>query len=323
MPLQRIPLTIIGGFLGAGKTTLVNHLLATGARRFGVIVNEFGSLGVDGALIETLTPDEDGVTELANGCLCCFGRDDLVEALVKLGLREAPPEHILVELSGVADPVPVAQTVLDPYVKALFELRAVLGVADARNLVQTVRETPEGAVQLAYASTVVLNKCDLAGEVQRTAARETVRQLNPLAEILEAAHGQVEPEALLGGRLFEPTWDPAHALTHTPGLKSVLLEREAPLERGALNRFLETHVLSQPDRVFRTKGFVSLAGAGQRVLVQAVRDVLDLTLTREAADGRSQLVVIGRHLDAEALRAAFAETAARPGLLKRSLLRRR
>lgn len=293
---RRIPVSVIGGFLGAGKTTLVNHLLASGGARFGVIVNEFGTLGVDGALIETL--EQGGVTELANGCLCCFGRDDLVDALIKLGLRDDPPEHILVELSGVADPVPVAQTILDPYVKALFELRALVGVADARNLEKTVQSSPEGALQLAYASVVVLNKCDAVGEAERTRARLIIAKLNPLAAVLEAEHGRVLPAALLGAELFAPAWRPEHATAHTPGLRSLVLTGEAALERGALNRFLETFILSQPDRILRTKGFVSLQGAKQRLLVQAVRDVLNLTLLPEPADGRSQLVVIGRELDA-------------------------
>lgn len=321
---ERIPVTVIGGFLGAGKTTLVNHLLASGVRRFGVIVNEFGRLGVDGALIEALDTLDDGVTELANGCLCCFGRDDLVEALVKLALREGPPEHILIELSGVADPVPVAQTVLDPYVKALFELNAVVGVADARNLLKTVQETPEGAVQLAYASTVVLNKCDLAEGERLREAHELVQQLNPLAQVLNARHAQVDPETLLRDQLFPP-WDPAQPpqTVHTPRLKSIVLESEVPLERGALNRFLEAHVLSRPDSVYRVKGFVDLAGAKQRVLVQAVRDILSLTLLPEAASGRSQLVVIGRDLNADALKAAFAEAEKRPGAVKRRFLGRR
>jgi G3E family GTPase len=316
---RRIPVSIVGGFLGAGKTTLVNHLLASGGTRFGVIVNEFGTLGVDGALIETL--EQGDVTELANGCLCCFGRDDLVEALIKLGLRDDPPEHILIELSGVADPVPVAQTLLDPYVKALFELRALIGVADARNLEKTVQTSPEGALQLAYASVVVLNKCDAVGAAERAQARRIVAKLNPLARVLEAEHARVPSTALLGAELFARSWRPEHTTAHTPGLKSLVLTGERALERGALNRFLETHVLREPDRILRTKGFVSLAGAKQRLLVQAVRDVLHLSLLPEPADGRSQLVVIGRALDAEALRAAFAKTAAPPP--KRRFLARR
>lgn len=142
---QRIPVTVIGGFLGAGKTTLVNHLVSHGGKRFGVIVNEFGQIGIDGSLIENL--DTDGIAELSNGCLCCVGRDDLVDTVFRLANRKHPPEHILIELSGLADPVPVAQTLLDRFVRAKFELDGILGVADARHLEQTLSDAPEGGAR--------------------------------------------------------------------------------------------------------------------------------------------------------------------------------
>lgn len=143
---KRTPVTLIGGFLGAGKTTLVNHLIQSGTQRFGIVVNEFGDTGVDGSLIERVSSD--GVAELSNGCLCCVARDDLLTALFKLLYQPDKPDCILIELSGLADPVPVALTVLDPMTRLKFELDGIVGVADARNLEQTLREVSEGAVQL-------------------------------------------------------------------------------------------------------------------------------------------------------------------------------
>jgi len=304
----RIPVTVIGGFLGAGKTTLVNHLVRHGGRRFGVIVNEFGETGVDGSLIENVS---EGVAELANGCLCCFGREDLLAALVKLAVRGTPPEGVLIELSGVADPLPVAQTVLDPYVRALFELDSLVGVTDARNLWRTVEENPEGAVQLAYANTLVLNKTDLANPEQLSAARGLLQGLNPLAEIFEVAHAAVDPARVLRVGAFDAAKVDAglEGVRHTKGLKSFTLRASLPLVQGPFDAFLKARVLSDPDRVYRTKGFVSLAGVERRVRVQTVRDILNLSLADKVADGLSELVVIGRDLDRAAFERGFAHIA--------------
>jgi len=304
----RILVTVIGGFLGAGKTTLVNHLVRHGGRRFGVIVNEFGETGVDGSLIENV--DADGVTELSNGCLCCFGREDLLAALVKLAVRATPPEHVLIELSGVADPLPVAQTVLDPYVRALFELDSLVGVADVRNLSRTVEENPEGAVQLAYANMLVLNKVDLASPEQLSAARGLLGDLNPLAVVYEAALGAVDPARLLHTGAFDPArLDFEQGVQHTKGLKSFTLRAALPLAQEPFDAFLKAKVLTDPDRVYRTKGFVSLTGVERRVRVQTVRDILNLSLADDVADGLSELVVIGRDLDRAAFERGFARIA--------------
>ena len=239
---QRIPVTVVGGFLGAGKTTLVNHLIKTGGKRFGVIVNEFGDINVDGALIENLEADEDGVTEFSNGCLCCVGRDDLAEAMIKLAMRKNPPEHLLIELSGLADPVPVAQTVLDPQLRGLFDLDSIIGVADARNLERTLSDVPEGAVQLAYASNIVLNKTDLADESQLETARGLLRGLNPLAHQTET-----QQEVPLRGHLAVRValfghHDVARRLAfrpaHGPGSEAAVR-----LPDGAVPR----HVINRPD----------------------------------------------------------------------------
>lgn len=301
---QRIPVTVIGGFLGAGKTTLVNHLIDSDSYRFGVIINEFGETGVDGSLIESL--DSDGVTELANGCLCCFGRDDLVRALVKLAMRETPPEYVLIELSGVADPVPVAKTLFDPYVKSLFELDGIVGVVDVKNLLTTIQNHPEGTVQLAYASTVILNKCDLSSTEDVTLAKHIVRQLNPLVTMHEASQGKVSAHTLLGTHTFEPSWDSDYSVQHTPELSSFTLHASRPLVRQGFNHFVETMILARPNDVLRAKGLVSIAGFDTHILFQSVRDMFNFTLATSPNDGQSKLVVIGHHLEPAKFERAFA-----------------
>lgn len=301
---KRIPVSIIGGFLGAGKTTLVNHLVGSEDRRFGVIVNEFGETGIDGSLIENV--DSDGIAELANGCLCCVGREDLVSALFKLISRKDKPDYILIELSGLADPVPVAQTVMDPFSRTKFALDGIIGVADARNLEQTLRDGPEGAVQLAYANVVVLNKTDLASPAQVEEAADLIQKINPLARVFRATQSRVNPQELLYLRAFDPDWRPPHHHhLHTPNVQSFTLSAEGLLERHKVNEFIDQYLISRPDRVFRAKGFLNVRGFDKQVLFQSVREIFSLELVPEPLQTGSRLVVIGRGLDPQEYQAAF------------------
>ena len=302
---QKIPVTVVGGFLGAGKTTLVNHLIKTGGRRFGVIVNEFGDIGVDGALIENL--DSDGVTEFAGGCICCAGRDDLAEAMYKLAMRTNPPQHLLIELSGLADPVPVAQTVLDPQLRGLFELDGIVGVVDARHLERTLQEVPEGAVQIAYASVVVLNKTDLVTNAQLERARELIARLNPLAQIVETTNAAA-PSEVLEQRAFSEDWKPkGHVHEHASDVTSFAVSCDAPLDVLSWNAFMDDCILTRPGNVFRVKGFLSFAQLPEELIFQAVREIVYVTKSERPTSGVSSLVVIGRGLDQAEYQQRFSE----------------
>jgi G3E family GTPase len=302
---QKIPVTVVGGFLGAGKTTLVNHLIKNGGKRFGVIVNEFGDINVDGALIENM--DDEGVTEFSNGCLCCAGRDDLAEAMFKLAMRKNPPEHLLVELSGLADPVPVAQTVLDPQLRAFFDLDGIIGVVDARNLERTLQEVPEGAVQVAYASRIVLNKTDLATPDQLEVCRDLIARLNPLGAVSESVNADVNPPVLLEQRAFDADWQPEnYAHRHAKDVKTFTLHHSEPLDAMAWNAFMEEFILARPGSVYRAKGFLAFRQIPDEIVFQAVREIVKVTKGNDHHDGRSNLVVIGRGLDEAEYRTAFA-----------------
>lgn len=302
-PDERIPVVVIGGFLGAGKTTLVNHLIRSLPHRLGVIVNEFGAAGVDGGLIERLSDD---VTELTAGCLCCTGRDDLLRSLVTIAMRGQKPDAVLIELSGVADPTPVLTTLLDRAVRAAFRVTTLVAVVDARHVLQTLQDHPEAARQLAYANVIVLNKTDLADPTRLDHAEGVLRGVNPLARVVRVERGQLDADALLARDDFDPrVLADAPAVVHTPGLSSFTLRADSPLDPYRWQRFLTSLILSRPAEVLRVKGFLSLHGYPQRILFQAVRDLFTADAW-DTADGHTELVFIGRGLDREEYAAAFA-----------------
>ncbi|GEM48436.1 cobalamin biosynthesis protein CobW [Deinococcus cellulosilyticus NBRC 106333 = KACC 11606] len=310
---NRIPVTVIGGFLGAGKTTLVNHLIRQNPYKLGVIVNEFGSLGVDGALIENL-PDED-ITELTAGCLCCSGRNDLIEALVKLVARPQRPEYVLIELSGLADPVPVMQTLLDPQVRALFELDGLVTVLDARNFYTTLEQNPEMALQLAYASSIVINKSDLADQELLDLVQDTSSKLAPLAKVIRTHHSEVASDQVLNQKHFsadltEDVLETTHQ--HTAGVRSFVLKHDEPLDMIRWHYFLQKFILERPGHVLRVKGYLAFKDIPEEVLFQAVRDIFSAEALTDPHDNTSQLVVIGRDLDREMYQAAFRECSGDP-----------
>lgn len=304
-PDPRIPIIVIGGFLGAGKTTLVNHLIRSLPHRLGVIVNEFGQAGVDGSLIERL---QDDVTELTAGCLCCTGRDDLLRALVTISMRDAKPDAVIVELSGVADPTPVLATLLERGVRAAFRVTTLVAVVDARHVLQTLREHPEAARQLAYANVVVLNKTDLAGPEALARAEATLKGVNPLARLVGVERGQIDADALLARDDFDPRvldGQDTEAHAHTPDLRTFTLRANRPLDPYEWQRFMTSFILARPAEVLRVKGWLDLHGYPQRILFQAVRDLFTADAW-DAGDGGSELVFIGRGLDREEYASAFA-----------------
>src|SRR5262245_45872362 len=178
----RLPVTLVTGFLGSGKTTLVNHILANRrGMRAAVLVNELGDIGIDNELI---IGSEDGMIELNNGCVCCSTNHDLVDAIVRVLNRRDPVEHILIETTGVADPLPVALTVQRPEFRHLLRLDAIVAVADAEQFSLELFDGIAARNQLRYADAVLVNKCDRAGEQALAAVETAIRALNPQARLL-------------------------------------------------------------------------------------------------------------------------------------------
>jgi G3E family GTPase len=272
IPDGRTPVYVVTGFLGSGKTTLVNRIIAAeGFSETLVVVNEFGPVAVDHHLLESAA---ERTVPLPNGCLCCRLRGDLEETLVGAAMRRRRGEiagfdRVIVETSGLADPGPVAQTLFaDQALARDFKLGPIVAVVDAADPGGRAAAPDIARAQIAAADVVVLSKTDrLAGPSE---SRKEVKTFNPHATLLEARFGDVDPALLKSGtdHVFSPP--PAHA----PGVRSFALSFEKPVAQALLERFLAVLVDLRGADLLRVKGVVRLEGGGA-VLVQGVRHVFD------------------------------------------------
>jgi G3E family GTPase len=257
-----IPFSVIGGFLGAGKTTLLNRLLTqAGGVRYAVLVNDFGDLAIDGDLVR----DHGGDTiTFANGCLCCTLGDNMLLTLTDLLNRADPPEHIVVEASGIADPRPIADiATLHPG----LEREPVVVLVDAETIMDRATDDRVGdtvAHQLAAADILVMNKCDLVSDEQRSQVRAWLATEVPDAAILETQRAEL-PRAFLTPLRTQHKDAPHEHHDHDHGahFHSVFVGLEQPVDLAALRGTLE----ALPDSVLRAKGFVVPAGGSNQLHV--------------------------------------------------------
>jgi G3E family GTPase len=346
----RTPVTVLTGYLGAGKTTLLNRILTEDhGKRYAVIVNEFGEIGIDNDLI--VGADEE-VFEMSNGCVCCTVRGDLIRVLQGLAKRQARAgggfDAIVVETTGLADPGPVAQTFfVDEDVKARTVLDSVTTVVDAKHVEARLDDSREAREQIAFADQIVLNKTDLVDEADLRRVEARLRRLNPLAPIHRAERSNAPLEAILGRGGFdleriltlEPTFlNPPHGEaghvhdddcdddhdhhghdhhdhSHDDDIKGVALTLDAPLNGDKVSRWLSDLLAAQGPDILRAKGILSVAGEERRLVFQAVHMILEGDLQRpwRTDEARtSRMVFIGRNLDAAALRAGFEGCVAIP-----------
>ena len=335
---QRIPITLLTGFLGAGKTTLVNRLLgAPDAGKIAVIVNEFGEIGIDGDLIARASED---MLELTNGCICCAAQGDLMEGLNRLFLRKvglAEPQvdfdKIVIETTGIADPSPLARLFYtDMKLDLTFRLDAVLTVVDLKHVTGQIARSPEAEKQIAIADKLIFNKRDLVDDAQFSEAVAAVERLNPFSVKEVTTHGALPVDRLLDLDLFEPkrrddmlgAWigadRPAAAARadddheHTPGVGAVCLQSRAALEWNALLRFFLELTREKGEDLFRVKGMVHFQNVDKPVIIQGVQATFSPPTYAESwprGEVETRIVIIGRDLDAADMQTRFAACVAR------------
>jgi G3E family GTPase len=285
-----IPVTVIGGFLGAGKTTFVNHLLATGTSRAAVLVNDFGEVNVDVSLIAS----HDGATmTLTNGCICCSIGTSFIDTMCRVLDAPVPYERIVIEASGVGDPWKIAEIAL---IEPTLRLDRVIVLADAGRIAQLVGDARVGDTvrgQFDRCDVVLLNKSDLVDAASLAAARAAVQGLRPDLHIIETrrgampALGQLEPGADSPFRVDSPSID---EIDHDAQFESWCYRRNGAFDRNALAAALAT----MPPQLLRLKGSCRLNGECGSTVFQMVEKAWSLAPgAADAADDEADIVLVG------------------------------
>jgi G3E family GTPase len=304
--IKPIPATILTGFLGAGKTTLLNYILKQqSAYKFGIIVNEIGEIGIDGQLVENAS---DEMVQLNNGCVCCTVRKDLVKGVQRL-IQRGGFDYLLVETTGIADPGPVAQTFLNiPQLTKYVRLDSIITVVDAEQIARQMRETETAREQIAMADFVLLNKIDLVSDAGLSNTEALIRDLNPHAEIFRTGHSQVNLAQLLDMNAFDvdrklavdPQFLDELEHRHHSDIASMAFRFDRPFVIEKFENFVQD--LSAKEKVYRSKGIVSIAGNPRRAIFHGVNNRFTIFWDRlwEKSETReSQLVFIGKGLHRE------------------------
>jgi len=317
----RVPVTVVTGFLGSGKTTLVNYILsAQHGKRIAVIENEFGEIGIDDALVINA---EEEIFEMNNGCICCTVRGDLIRILGTLMKRRDKFDYILVETTGLADPAPVAQTFLvDDEVRSQLRLDAIVTVVDAKHLALHLFEEKEDGIenealeQLAFADRVLVNKIDLVTEDELTVVEQQIRAVNAAASIVRTKMSEVDLDWVLNAHAFDlsrvlemdPQFLEDTEHLHDQSITSVGIDTEGVVDLVEMNGWLGWLLQEKGVDIFRMKGILNVEGFTRRFVFQGVHMLFSGEPDREWGDGevrRNRMIFIGRNLDREELESRF------------------
>ncbi|QMV44743.1 CobW family GTP-binding protein [Cohnella cholangitidis] len=321
---DRIPVTILTGFLGAGKTTLVNHVLtADHGQKIAVIVNEYGEIGIDNQLIEGA--DEE-IIEMNNGCICCTVRGDLIRILTelmqaKLGHgdpRKGGFDRILIETTGLADPAPVAQTFfVDETIADFYRLDAIVTVVDAKHAGQHLDEGHEAQEQVAFADVILLNKTDLVAETDLVQLEQRLLAMNPAAKQYRTQQSKIDITHILGIEAFDlatkleidPGFLEEEDHDHDDDVASLYFRETRPLDIDKVNRFLSDWLQDHGTDTFRYKGVLQIKDVDNRVVFQGIHMLFSSYADRAWKSNEtplSEFVIIGRNLDETWFREQFA-----------------
>lgn len=321
LPKRGLPVTIITGFLGSGKTTLLNQILShCQDLKVAVLVNEFGDIHIDSQLLVSVN---EGMVELSNGCICCTINDGLVDAVYNVLERQDPIDYLVIETSGIADPLPIILTFLGTELRDLTRLDSILTLVDAATFTSDHFESETAYRQIVYADVTILNKIDLATPEQIENLEAYIHTVKQGARILHIQHGQVplplildvgyhNPEAYadLVQEEIEQSQHNHHPHEHehhhhhsahleNDGFVSVSFESDRPFDLGRFEHFLKNQL---PQQVFRAKGILWFTESDLRNIFQLSGPRFELKGEPWRSPPKNQLVLIGRTLNATELR---------------------